>query len=69
MFNVRRSTPTPRMAWDDYYRFAVVPGREQHQAGVKLALGTVGNLSSPARLQRVMVNGMPDYRLVFKEGV
>lgn len=68
MFNVRRAQPTPQMAWDAYYRYAVVPGRELHQSGISLGLGTVGNAYSPARLQKVMINGLPDWQLVFKEG-
>jgi len=67
IFNVRK--PLSRvMAQEEYFRGAVVPMRELHQAGVNVASRDVGAMQSAGRLTRVMINGVVDYRLIMKSG-
>lgn len=64
-FNTQRKTPTPRFTADTYYHYAVVPGRDQAQAGVRLGLGQIGTMGALARLIKTTNQGVVDYSLMF----
>ena len=65
-FPIRRTFPTPQLSAELYFRTALVPSRDQAQAGIGVGPGIVGRVESMARIVKTpMGNGMVDFQVIY----